>query len=265
MFGLHSQFCDELRSLGWTSFASIAGHFLGRETQRKSRVFVLRKTLKLPLSGEVEVFYKHYEYKTHWWGALWFQAKARREFRNYGVFASLGILSAEAFAWAEQKDRAGFLRRGCIVTRSIPQATELVELAKNQGTAPFAGQIRQQRQQIIEQLAAMTRRIHQANFYHNDLVWRNILITARDDGAKVWWIDCPRGRFHRWSLLRKNLQLKDLAALDKCGSQHCSRVERWRFLKAYLGVKGSTPNAKRLARESVAFRKKRWPEDWRGK
>ena len=59
--------------------------------------------------------------------------------------------------------------------------------------------------------------------------------------------------------------LKDLAGLDKCGSQYCTRSERLDFAKTYLGKKSIDPETLTLARDVTRYRRERWPEDWNGR
>src|SRR6185369_14096452 len=94
--------------------------------------------------------------------------------------------------------------------------------------------IRQLRKHLVEQLADIARRLHAANFFHHDFVWRNILVT-QDEASRpqIWLIDCPRGKFDH-SIRRHRRCIKDLASLDKVASQLCTRGERLLFLKLYL-------------------------------
>jgi hypothetical protein len=108
----------------------------------------------------------------------------------------------------------------------------------------------------------MTRTIHEAGFFHHDLVWRNVVATFERGTPKVWWIDCPSGGFVRWGRHRR--RLKDLASLDKLASKHCTRGERLRFLGLYLGQPASAEATQRLARQILDYRRTRWPEDWEG-
>jgi hypothetical protein len=105
----------------------------------------------------------------------------------------------------------------------------------------------------------MVGRIHRENFFHNDLVWRNILITCPPRGTpELWWIDCPRGRFA--SLHRRRLLIKDLALLDKEGARRCSRAERLAFVKAYLG-RSLDAEVKRLAKAILSYKRRRWRDE----
>jgi hypothetical protein len=108
----------------------------------------------------------------------------------------------------------------------------------------------------------MTRQIHDAGFFHNDLVWRNILVTWQPPEKPIlWWIDCPRGRFVFRKLSRRRRRLKDLALLDKSASNFCTRKERLAFVKEYLGKKGLDDEMKDLICRTVAYDRKRWPKD----
>ena len=132
----------------------------------------------------------------------------------------------------------GRLRSAFIITRAIPDATGLIEFMSQRCPAASGAANAQSRRAVLRQLAEMTRAIHQAGFFHNDLYWRNILVSLEKNRPPlVWWIDCPRGQFDRWSPWRRRRLLKDLAGLDKCGSRYCTRSERLDFAKTYLDKK----------------------------
>lgn len=231
----------------------------------RTTVIVRQQPLPAADGGEVPTFFKTYEYRLAAF-AFWGRAsKARCEFQNYEAFTRLGIHCAERIACGEVRDRMGRLQRAFIITRAIPGAMSLIEFAQQHPRTGSAAEGRSRRRSALEQVADMTRRIHDANFHHHDLVWRNILVTlAPGEDPKVWWIDCPRGRFDRWSPWRHRKRIKDLASLDKVASQHCSRTERLRFLCAYLQQARPDDSVRRLARQVINYRRSRWPEDWRG-
>jgi tRNA A-37 threonylcarbamoyl transferase component Bud32 len=103
----------------------------------------------------------------------------------------------------------------------------------------------------------MTRRIHERSFFHNDLYWRNILVTRAVDGApELWWIDCPRGHHSRFR--REPRRVKDLACLDRMASLHCTRKERLEFVRAYLGKDRLDNEVIHLARTVSTYRRRRW-------
>jgi len=210
----------------------------------------------------VPVFYKQYEYVPAAWGFVGRASKAQCEFKNYDVFGRLGIPCAERMACGESRDGLGRLRRAFIITRAVPEAMSLIDFVK-QHCPHTMGTSRKLRANLLRQLAILTGRMHAAEFFHNDLVWRNILVTWQPpDGLRLWLIDCPRGRFRRWTFRRRHHQLKDLALLDKSAARFCTRAERVAFVREYLGLKGLNHSAKRLIRDALDYRKRRWPEDW---
>jgi hypothetical protein len=228
-------------------------------------VFVRAKRLEAPGQPAVAVFFKLYEQNPPSWKFLGRPSKARCEYRNYEAFADLQIRCAERVACGELRDGWGRLRRAFIITREIPAALNLVEFVARHGScgkAPASGALRAG---LRRQLAAMTRQMHWGGFYHNDLVWRNVLVTWQvPEEPKLWWIDCPRGQFDRWSPWRGRRRLKDLASLDKSGVKFCTRSERVAFMRDYLALRRLDPSAKRLVRSVLIYRRDRWPADWTG-
>lgn len=250
----------------WNDARSVLAAIGPQTPAARTTVVVRQQALALPDGTEVPVFFKTYEFPRASLAFLWRPSKARCEFLNYGVFDRLGLRCAEAIACGEQRDGLGRLQRAFIITRAIANAQSLIEFAQPHRLNRAAGETRVRRRSVLEQVAGMTRRIHAAGFHHHDLVWRNILVTLEADGApQVWWIDCPRGGFDRWSPWRQRKRLKDLASLDKLASQHCTRTERLRFLCAYLQRPASDEAVRNLARKVIAYRRQRWPEDWHGK
>ncbi len=204
-------------------------------------------TLKSAQGTQVDVFYKEYVYPEadlHFFARA---SKAQREFINYQVFEKMGIACAERIACGEQRDWLGRLRHAFIITRAIPDALTLIEFVMLYCPQADSMAAINLRGELIHQLAAMVRHSHDKNFFHNDLYWRNILVTWTPPAQpKLWWIDCPRGRFDRWSPLRHHRRVKDLACLEKTAMGCCTRKERLNFIKQYLGISRLDTEAKRL-------------------
>jgi hypothetical protein len=181
------------------------------------------------------------------------------------VFARLEVPAAEAIAAGEIRDHWGRLQQAFILTRSVPAAITLLEFLQGPARDRSRAEIRALRRELIRQLAAMTRRIHDARFFHHDLVWRNVLVSSPPGHPpRVCWIDCPRGSFVRWPAPQNRRRLKDLASLDKPAGRWCTRGERVLFIREYLGLAKLNRRAKRLVRETLHYRQHRWPEDWDG-
>jgi hypothetical protein len=214
----------------------------------------VRQRLITTPNGTADVFFKRYVYEPASWKFLWRASKARREAENYGILARLGIRVAELIAWGEERDAVGRLRFALIITRAIPAAATLPDYYETLRTVD-PSRARRHRALILRELAGMTRKVHEAGFFHHDLVGRNILVSATAEGEPLlYWIDCPRGAFDSWSPLRYRKRLRDLAGLDKSAVRLCSAAERVRFLHLYLDKSKLTAADKQLARAVVKYR-----------
>jgi hypothetical protein len=232
--------------------AAVSSYFSDPSGASKG-VEVTQRLVTTP-NGTADVFFKRYAYEPASWKFLWRASKARREAENYGILTRLGIRVAELIAWGEERDAVGRLRFAFIITRAILQATTLLEFHETLKTME-PSRAKRHRALILEELAGMTRKIHEAGFFHHDLVWRNILVSSTPEGElRLYWIDCPRGAYDTWSPLRGRKRLRDLAGLDKSAVRYWRRVERARFLHLYLGKPKLAEAHKRLARAVVKYR-----------
>jgi tRNA A-37 threonylcarbamoyl transferase component Bud32 len=222
----------------------------------RQRVFV--KQVKVG-SGRtcVDTFLKFYRHQHHPWQYWLRPSKACCEFTNYQELKRLGVPAAEPIAWGEKRDWLGRLHSAFIFTQEVPNSVTLIDFFRENPS-------REDRAAVRRQLSDIVARLHAAKFFYYDLVWRNILVSRPPGGAlRVVLIDCPRGGLARFGHSRR--RLRDLASLDKWASRLCSRVERLRFLLEYLGPEAGRAKVRKLARACVAYRARRWPEDWNGK
>jgi tRNA A-37 threonylcarbamoyl transferase component Bud32 len=235
---------DWLSELGLTSSGAILKYFVLPEPPLRHTVTVTPRSM----DGR-SVYCKLYEYRAPSWRFWLRRSKARCEFENYAAFEQIGIPTARRVACGEVRDGIGRLCRAFVITEAIPRAWTLPDFVEEYCPKRDTTDSRQLRDELCRQLAVLVQRIHDAGFYHHDLVWRNILVTwAPPDSPKIWWIDCPRGGFSR----QHRRQIKDLASLDKMAAKHCTRTERMLFLKTYGG-------GRELAEEILRYRNRRWP------
>jgi hypothetical protein len=244
--------------LGLRSCADVLARFGVAGPPNGRRVLVELRSLPRPGAAPLPVYFKLYRFDRSSW-RFWLRAsKARREFDNYAIFEQLDIRCAQRVACGEIRDRLGRLRAAFILTVAIPAAITLEAHMRQLRRSP-PDMSRGERDALRRQLAAMTRRIHDAGFFHNDLYWRNVLVTRAPDGSPVlWWIDCPRGRRPGWLAGRRRRQIKDLAALDLSAAELCARTERLRFLEDYLSLDKLDARVRHLAREILEYRQRRW-------
>ena len=247
---------EAFASLGLHSCGAAVRHFT-QSNVVKPGVLVKPTILPSPSGDATPVFYKQYEFASPSWRFLGRASKARREWESYTAFAECGVRCAERIAVGEERDGMGRLRRAFLITRAVPGAKTLTEFVQQDCADRSQPGSRSLRNQLLVQLAAMTRRIHERGFYHNDLYWRNILVNRTGNGApELWWIDCPRG--HHSRIRREPRRVKDLACLDRMASLHCTRKERLDFVCAYLGKDRLDAEVVHLAAVVSIYRRRRW-------
>lgn len=229
----------------------------------KATVHVWQSSVPLLDSDKhsLDVFCKVYDYPRPNWRFFGRRSKARRELRNAQAFNRFGIRTADVLACGEQRDMLGRLRRAFIITRTIPEAFMLDEYARRLTESGQGQEATWKRRSLVRQLATMVATLHRHDFFHNDLHWRNVLVTETPgDCPSIWFIDCPRGRFRRWSSIKLHYRIKDLATLDRTAKELCTLRERIRFARMYLGALESNQPLRRLLAHVERYRSRRWPE-----
>lgn len=178
-------------------------------------------------------------------------SRIKTEWRNLLFFKHLGIQTADIIGYGEER-LWGIFQRGAMITQELEATYDLKSLQEQQSPllknpAWVA--------QISQQIAQNTRLLHQHEFVHNDLKWRNILVTT-DHNPQVFFIDCPLGGF--WpSLLLKPFRnyriIKDLACLDKVAKYNLRKSQRLAFYKTYSQCHKLTAKHKQQIRKILNF------------
>ena len=225
-----------------TSSWQITDHFsnsaVGESFSSLDKVFALEgeKIASDPLSYviKVPVAGKFYYVKCYTGAGKGFRryfgkSRIRSEWENLFFFKSHDVPTAEVVGYGEERT-FGLFKRGALITEEIAGSADLDFFVRKN---PAVTQEYRWIGPVIEQVAQATASLHQAGFAHNDLNWRNILVTTKG-APKIFFIDCPSGK--RWiNPILKYRILKDLAHLDKVGRQLLSRSQRLRFYKQYTG------------------------------
>lgn len=187
--------------------------------------------------------------RRRWYGLRQWLAppRVKKEWQNLLAFRAWGIPTARLAAYGIERRFGGF-RRGALITEEICNTTDLARLAR-QNDARL--QDRHWVDIISQQVARITRRLHDAGFVHNDLKWRNLLVT-HGDSPTVYLIDCPSGGFWWGPFLRYRI-VKDIACLDKIAKYHLTRTQRLRFYLEYTRHNRLTAGDKKRLRQIVRF------------
>ncbi|GGK09500.1 hypothetical protein GCM10009304_39490 [Pseudomonas matsuisoli] len=205
----------------------------------------LSQVLRVDLDGRAY-------YVKRYWGAgkglrRWLgRPRVKAEWQNLKLFAKWGIPTAPLVGWGLERRLSGLFVRGALITRELVGTTDLARMSTTndprlRDPVWIDG--------VSRQLAAATRTLHQHDFAHNDLKWRNILV---DEKGVVYLIDCPSGAFWKGQLLRRKI-IKDLACLDKIGKYQLSRTQRLRFYLRYSGKSRIGAEDKNRLRQVLAY------------
>lgn len=187
--------------------------------------------------------------KSRWFGLRqwWPFPRVRKEWENLLAFRNWGIPTARLVAYGLERRLGGF-QRGALVTEEISGTTDLARIANNRDARLQNGRwVRS----VALQIARMARTMHSAGFAHNDLKWRNLLVTEGPE-PRVFLIDCPSGGYWWGPFLRYRI-IKDLACLDKIAKCRLSRTQRLRFYLDYTGHRYLTSDDKRCVRKILDF------------
>ncbi|WOD12203.1 lipopolysaccharide kinase InaA family protein [Pseudomonas sp. NyZ704] len=173
--------------------------------------------------------------------------RIQAEWENLLNFHAWGIPSVTVVGFGMER-RHGAFYRGALVTQDLANTSDLAHIAKS---ADSRFRDRVWVNHVSRQVAHATRMMHDQNFAHNDLKWRNILVDHKPY-PDVFMIDCPSGSFW-WGPVLEYRVIKDLACLDKLGSRVLTRSQRLRFYHDYSERKHLNASDKKRIRAVLAF------------
>ena len=225
------------------------------EIKVRSAVFVREVSIG---QQSTEAYIKIYASKKHPFERLFRRSRSQNEVRNLLFFGSIGIPTPQILAWGEKRNSIGRVVQDFIITEAVKDALQLDDFI--QVVYPFQEDLthRPPRIEIARQLGRWTRKMHDHDFIHEDLKWRNILARPQRSGTDLYWIDCPKGSFKKPGALLDRKKLKDCATLDKLARIQCSKEERIEFIKAYLGYHATPLKVQKLCKDIENYRRKRF-------
>ena len=175
------------------------------------------------------------------------RSRIRAEWENMLLFHSLGVPAANVVAYGEECS-FGMLKRGALITEEFANSSDLHRISSRW---PELFKAKEWTDSVIHQIATSTRVLHENNFNHTDLKWRNILISL-DCSPRIALIDCPAGETRPLFLARRGF-IKDLACLDKMAKKVLSRSQRLKFFKIYRQTNKLNDQDKEQIRKVLGF------------
>lgn len=225
------------------------------EIKDRSAVFVREVSVG---KQSTEAYVKIYANQKHPFQRLFRISRSRNEVRNLLFFRSIGIPTPQILAWGEKRNSIGRVVQDFIITEAVKDTLQLDAFIEAVYPSQEDPTHRPPRIEIARQLGQWTRAMHDHNFIHEDLKWRNILARPKEDGADLYWIDCPKGDFMKSGATLERKKLKDCATLDKLARIQCSKEERSEFIKAYLGSNATPLQVQKLCKDIEDYRRQRF-------
>ena len=207
---------------------------------------------KIQLKNKASLFFKRYTYPLAQQKRYWMRAsKAQVEVFGYRQLQHLDIPTLNVVAFGESR-LFGKLKAAYIVTEGIDNSMDLEQFAQQ----VWFDMPKQERGKVYlrlrEQIFNQLMRAHQVNFFHQDLHWRNILVTKIDGEYHTTWIDCPRAQYRKLSMNSRHGQMVDLSCLARRSLDYLSRSERYCALSQYLKLNNKGWTQRSLFKEIQA-------------
>lgn len=236
--------------------------FMETERGRCLRALDDRENWRLDLphpSGPRGVYLKkHHVRSWRWWLRARLGGDATRspgsvEARNIERLADAGVAAMKLVAFGDRLHADGRLE-SFVLTEELTGYAQLDHFLRRAFTeTPVHGGKRDARRiELIQRIAEVAARFHNAGFNHRDLYCCHFFVREdRPASFDVRIIDLQRVERRRW--FRWRWIVKDLAQLAY--STPCERIsasQRMAFIKRYLGVRKLRPQDKRLIRAVLA-------------
>lgn len=158
------------------------------------------------------------------------RSRVSKEWRNASWFSENKIPTPRRIAMGEGNRWFGGYW-GVIVSE---EAAQTIDLRKVYQDGSELLEDRLWRLGMLQALAEVVGLMHRKRFIHNDLQWRNILVSISAP-PRIYMIDCPAGR-SIYLLGNRRGVVRDLAFLDKMAGLALSKTDRLRFYLSYQRI-----------------------------
>ncbi len=168
---------------------------------------------------------------------------ARQEWESILAVEKAGIPTVPPIAFGEQTF-LGLETASFTLTEELYGARPLSEIVKERFQTPGNFHLKRE---IIEQVADLARKLHQAGMNHQDFYLNHFFL--EEERGKMYLLDLQRVQMH--SCVPRHRQIKDLAQLNYSARYYggFTRSDRMRFLNRYIGGKELSSNEKRFVRQ----------------
>jgi tRNA A-37 threonylcarbamoyl transferase component Bud32 len=224
-----------VKALGLDVPSRVAAWSRGEVVSASSFVTVYR--FRAPEAGGALFFLKVYRYRRikRIVTSLWRRSHALVEDAALRHLRDVGLPAVEPVVAGSHR-RGLVLESAYVLTRGVEGAVGLDAFLEGFFAGPRTPTWAVRRRRLLDDLADLVRRMHEAHFFHYDLKFRNILVRESEAGDLTWFlIDFPKGRLisPRRTRAQRAARIWDLACLDKHAPRWFSRADRLRFFHRY--------------------------------
>ncbi|MBN2467567.1 MAG: hypothetical protein JXD19_05395 [Deltaproteobacteria bacterium] len=187
--------------------------------------------------GDQDVYLKRYRYRMipaylKSFATFSIPYTAAHEWRNLHAFHDCNLPTMIPVA-VGMRTRIPFVKESFILTLGIPDTETLERVVEDRFRPPLDAKQRKRKWVLIDEVAALAGRMHDAGFKHQDFYLCHILINWKDSALPRLFI-ADLHRVKKMRSLRKGWRVKDVAALNYSAPEGIiSRTDRLRFLKRY--------------------------------
>jgi len=195
--------------------------------------------MPLQIAGEkFELYIKRYNYQNIFYALknLFRTSRGKRVWKVANGFVLRTIPIPLPIAFLEQR-KGGVLTKSFFITQKIDQSIPLITLFQK-GLSNAPTETAKIKNELLQQVARILRRMHEQGIWHRDLKASNLLVQKKaGQKEKLYLLDLDGTRIKR--KIRNKDRTKDLARLNASllDTKTISMPDRVRFLKYYLNVR----------------------------
>jgi UDP-glucose:(heptosyl)LPS alpha-1,3-glucosyltransferase len=240
---VHRDFIPVLKQSGLLSFDAVMATTMGQVIKS----IPARTINRLTLPPHNDLFYLKRHRSPSAWARIWKRrpSEGQGEWKQIVAFHAAGLPTMTPVAAGER--RTFFSDESFLMTRSLDGYVSLEKWVPSVLASQSPLQQARMKRRLIDPLATLTHKMHQAGFYHRDFYLTHLLIKEGWNGEEeidLRIIDLQRVIRPIWFV--GHWRIKDIAALHySTPAQLFTRRERLRFYLTYLGC-SERPNRRFL-------------------
>lgn len=226
----------------------------------KRRKLRQQRKKKEKLAGD-KLFVKRRRYRMSYLLQPWRRlrpSKSRREFEMLSYLRDIGVPCPGNLSFREERNWFGLLNAGELSMDRIVNAADIRHLCLLDEHSRIIHNP-EFRQALVAEVAKWVRHMHEQQFFHLNLNFRNILVNIDPVfPVRVHFIDATSAKIHPLAIRRSYFRMKELAFLYKDARKWFTPREMVRFLQLYFGCRRLPREVHRFTRRLVVYAQKKW-------